>query len=111
MMVEIIIAVISGGVGAAVASGIMGLIQYKVKRKDDKNDASDDIKAALRYIMLFIIRQQAMEFIRDGEISFENRRMLHKWYDLYHSETLHGNGDAAGIMKIIDALPLKTEED
>lgn len=110
MTAQIIIAVISGGIGAAVASGVMSLIQYKVRRKDEKSDKDDDVRAALRYLMLFVIRQQAMDFIRDGEITWEDRKMLHKWHELYH-EKLGGNGDAKLLMDAVNALPLKTEGD
>ncbi len=52
---NIVLAIISGGVGAAIASGIMGIALYKIKRADEKSDQKDDIRAALRYIMLYVI--------------------------------------------------------
>ena len=107
---NIFIAIISGGIGAAIASGVMAIVQYKIKRHDAKDDAADDIKAALKYLMLFVIRQQAMESIRIGWITWEDRKMLHKWHELYHNK-LGGNGDAKLLMDAVDALPLKTEGD
>ena len=104
---NIVLAVISGGVGAAIASGIMAL--YKIKRAHEKSDQKDDILAALRYIMLYVIRNQAIEFIRDGSVSWEDRKMLHKWHDLYHNK-LGGNGDATLLINQVNALPLKTED-
>ena len=40
-MTEAVIAIISTGAGAAIATGIMSIIQYKMKRKDTKEDAED----------------------------------------------------------------------
>ena len=106
---NIFIAIISGGIGAAIASGVMGIVLYKIKRRDEKDDAEDVVKAALKYLMLFVIRQQAMDFIRDGEITWEDRKMLHKWHELYRNK-LGGNGDAKLLMDAVNALPLKTED-
>lgn len=107
---NLIIAIISGGIGAAIASGVMAIIQYKIKRHDAKDDAEDVVKAALKYLMLYVIRQQAIDLIRDGKITWEDRKMLHKWHELYHDK-LGGNGDAKLLMDAVDALPLKTEDD
>ncbi len=108
-MTNVLIAVLSTSVGAAVATGIMSIILYKLKRADSKSDEKEEkedvTKTALRYMMLFIIRQQATEFIRDGKITWENRKMLHKWHDLYHNG-LDGNGDADLLMGDINELPL-----
>lgn len=40
-MTEAVIAIISTGAGAAIATGVMSIIQYKMKRKDTKEDAED----------------------------------------------------------------------
>lgn len=113
-MEGIIIAVLSGGIGAAIATGIMSIIQHKIKRADAKNDAQEHKcwaqTTALRYLMLFIIRWQGTEFLRHPSISWEDRKMMHKWHDLYHDE-LGGNGDADLLMAAIDKLPLDTEEE
>ena len=41
-MPEVIEALITGVVGAAIAAGAMGIVQYKIKRKDTKEDAEDE---------------------------------------------------------------------
>lgn len=111
-MTEFIIALASGGVGAAIAAGIMSIVQHKIKRADAKTDAQEHKcwaqTTALRYMMLFIIRQQGTEFIRHNSITWEDRKMMHKWHDLYHNE-LGGNGDADLLMAAIDKLPLDME--
>lgn len=40
-MTGAIIAIISTGAGAAIATGVMSIIQYKIKRKDTIEDAED----------------------------------------------------------------------
>lgn len=113
-MTDAIIAIASGSVGAAVAAGVMSIILYRIKRRDSRRDAADVRSAAqttaLRYIMLFIIRWQGTEFVRHGSITWEDRKMLHKWHELYHNE-LGGNGDAELLMSLIDKLPLEMKGD
>lgn len=113
-MSELILALISGGVGAAIAGGIMGLITYKVKRHDEREDKQNGKcimqTTAIRYIMLYIIREECEKHIQRGYISYEDRRMLHKWHELYHKE-LGGNGDADLLMEAVDELPLRIQEE
>lgn len=113
-MSETLIALLSGGIGAAVATGVMGILLYKIKRADSKADAKEQKQnaqtTALRYIMLFVIRQQGTEFVRHGSITWEDRKMMHKWHDLYHNG-LGGNGDADLLMSEIDELPLDMKEE
>ena len=40
-LTTIIVALISGGVGATIAAGVMNILQYKIKRKDTKEDAEN----------------------------------------------------------------------
>lgn len=113
-MIDIIVSMLTGGVGAAIIGGIMGFVSYKIKRYDERRDiANGRISAkttAIRYIMLYIIREECEKHIARGRISYEDRRMLHKWHDLYH-KNLGGNGDADLLLKQVDALPLITEGD
>lgn len=113
-MSELAIAILSGSVGAAIATGVMSIILYKLKRADAKTDKQEHKcwaqTTALRYLMLFIIRWQGTEFVRHGKITWEDRKMMHKWHDLYHNG-LGGNGDADLLMAAIDKLPLDTEEE
>lgn len=94
---ELLLTFIGGGAGAALVSGIFALIQRKQARND--NHAK-----ALRYIMLYIIQERAKQHIKDGRITFEERRSLHHWHALYH-DGLGGNGDADALMAQVDRLP------
>lgn len=105
-MNEILLAFIAGGSMAAVISGVFGLIMYKTKRKDAEADENDEVKKALRYIMLYIIQDRIEEYLKRGEVTMEERRSIHKWHELYHYG-LNGNGDADLLMEEFDKLPTK----
>ncbi len=111
-MSEAVVALLSGGIGAAATAGIMSIIIYKIQRADAISDEKRQISAAhttaLRYMMLFMIRWQGTELIQSGSITWEDRKMMHKWHELYHNE-LGGNGDADLLMAAIDNLPLEME--
>lgn len=108
-MSEVMLSVLGGGAGAAVVTGLLALLQYLIKRKDEKSDKHNTERKALRYLMLYIIQERAKDHIRDKKITLEDRRALHHWHDLYHNG-LGGNGDADALMAQIDKLPLETED-
>ncbi len=111
---EIAALFLSGGIGAAIATGVMSILLYKIKRADSKADAQSNKcvmqTTAVRYLMLYAIRNECEKHIERGRITYEDRRMLHKWHDLYHDE-LGGNGDAKLLMKDVDELPLIIREE
>lgn len=92
---------LSGAAGAALVAGIFSAVLNRKARKDAKGKA-------LRYIMLYIIQERAKQHIKDQSITFEERRSLHHWHDLYHNG-LGGNGDADALMAQVDKLPLDTD--
>ncbi len=101
----VILAVLGGSCGAALVSGAVALIQFLVNRADRRSGRSDAQSKALRYLMLYIIQERAGQHIRDGGITLEERRALHRWHELYH-DGLGGNGDADVLMTQVDRLPL-----
>lgn len=105
---EVWITGLCSGLGAAVATGIFALVQYRVKRRDEKSDKKDAERKALRYLMLYIIQERCKEYIAAGEITLEELRSLHHWHDLYH-KGLGGNGDADALMKQVEALQIITD--
>ena len=105
---DVWISVIGGSCGAAVVTGIFGLVKLLIDRKDKRSGKEDHQNKALRYLMLYIIQERAKQHIRDGVITLEDRRALHHWHDLYHYG-LGGNGDADALMEQVDRLKLDTE--
>ena len=98
---ELLVELLSGAAGAALVAGIFTVMQKRSARKDANSKA-------LRYIMLYIIQERAKQHIKDGEITLEERRSLHRWHELYHNG-LGGNGDADALMAQVDKLPIDTE--
>lgn len=108
-MREMMLALLSGSAGAALVTGVCSAVQYLMRRGENRTERTDAQRKALRYIMLYIIQERAKEHLREKTIELEERRSLHRWHDLYH-DGLGGNGDADTLMRQVDALPLRMEE-
>ena len=99
----------SGALGAAIVAGVFGIIQYRLKKKDDKKAAESAEREALRYLMLYIIEERCKEHIAAGEISTQDLRCIGKWHNVYHAG-LGGNGDADDLMNRLKTLELITSD-
>lgn len=106
---EFVATFFTGAAGAAICSSIFSVVQMVIRRLWEKSDKGSAQIKALRYLMLYIMMQTAKGHIRDGEISMDDRRQLHKWHDLYHNG-LGGNGDMDKLMAEVDNLPLSLED-
>ena len=117
----ILVAVLSGGIGAGVLKLIGDRLAWKRERKAKKEDKAEkitvedfekmkaDVKAvkeANKFILYDRIRFLALEYIKEGEIDFDDRRILKDMHNSYHYG-LGGNGDLDNLMKKVDDLPLK----
>lgn len=123
-------AIATGVTGAAVIKLFDNVVQWYLQRKATKEDAkiSDD-KAELKkikqweknmedkvnalinadmLIMLDRIRYLGQRYVADNEVDFDDRRILNQMHKSYHDD-LGGNGDLDGLMKVVNALPLKKE--
>ena len=110
MSKEIIIALLTGGVLVSIINGVMQLIMWRKNRKAQKEDKAEQnisvIIQALKFILYDKIRCAGQAYIRDGEIDFDDRRILTDMHNVYHNG-LGGNGDLDNLMKEVNALPLK----
>lgn len=106
---EIWEAILSGAAVASLCNGIFTIVQMALRRRWEKSEKGSAQIKALRYLMLYTMMQTAKGHIRDGEISMDDRRQLHKWHDLYHNG-LGGNGDMDKLMAEVDDLPLSLED-
>ncbi len=128
---DILIAVVSGGVGAAVVKLIGDGLAWKRNRKaviedraEQKKDDAEKLAAlnteerlktieaktdaqseALKFILYDRIRYLALAYIADGEIDFDDRRILNDMHRSYHNG-LNGNGDLDTLMAEVNRLPL-----
>lgn len=110
-----IVALIQGGFGV-----VMWLLNRRAKKKDDGDQNIENrlnvIEAqtnaqseALKYIMYDRIRFLGQEYIAEGEIDFDDRRILNAMHSVYHSG-LNGNGDLDNLMRDVNALKLKRKD-
>ena len=118
------IALLSSGAFATAVAGIFESFRFRRERKAKKEDAADlniekrlnVIEAqmnaqseALKYIMYDRIRFLGQEYIAEGEIDFDDRRILNAMHSVYHSG-LNGNGDLDNLMRDVNALKLKRKD-
>ena len=93
----------------AVGAYLLYRRKHRDTRKDAKEDKADNVTKALRYLMLYVIEERGKELIALGYATFEQRRRLRHWHELYHGG-LGGNGDAKQLMDTVNALPYEPEE-
>ena len=129
---DVIIAIISGSIGAAIINLIAEAFSWHRNRKAAKEDRAEKKKddaevqanrhteerlkaieaktdaqsEALKFILYDRIRYLGQAYIADGEIDFDDRRILNDMHRSYHSG-LGGNGDLDVLMQEVNRLPLK----
>lgn len=108
---DYLVAIIGGGVGAALVTVIGKLIEnwqnHKHKKEDTETEDMKAVKTALKYLMYDRIRYLGTKYITEGSVDFDDRRILNEMHTSYHSG-LGGNGDLDNLMKTVNCLPLKT---
>ena len=131
-MREMMIAILSGGVVVAIIEGIRECLSWHRERRARKEDRQEELvqyekrteelrteerlenienkvnaqNEALKYILYDRIRHLGQTYIVEGEIDFDDRRILNDMHRSYHSG-LGGNGDLDVLMRDVNELPLK----
>ena len=121
------LALAGGAVGAAIVNGVNERSMHKMKRKFEKEDKSEDVEKRLsaieqqmseqstmlvavaeadKYLLYDRIRHIGEGYISEGEVDFDDRRMLNAMHYSYHNG-LGGNGDLDKLMEAVNQLPLK----
>lgn len=116
------LALVTGGIGAAVVNGMNERKMHKLKREETKEekaeqnsegrlknveDKVDALVEATKYILYDRIRYLGQRYIDAGEIDFDDRRILNDMHRSYHCG-LGGNGDLDKLMEAVNELPLKS---
>lgn len=122
-LLPILTAVLTGGFAVSIVNLVRDIIMWKKNRKAAKEDKEEQkieerlkaienitstLASANKYILYDRIRFLGQAYIRDGEIDFDDRRILNDMHDVYHNG-LGGNGDLDNLMKAVNALPLKVK--
>ena len=122
---EIVLAILGGGVGTALVGGIFALIQWKLNRKAAREDRAEAVSTAIcaargqeirelkrlvnvlveadRTILYDRIKHLAKSYIKRGYITVEEYEDLKRMHKVYHDE-LGGNGFLDAIMEEVDKL-------
>lgn len=125
---EVWLAIVGGGVGAAVVGGIFGIIRWLLDRKAQKEDRKenkadqkqqdlskeiDEIKEQLgnliianRTSMYDRIKHLGNVYLERGSITSEELEDLISMHEVYHT-VLKGNGFLDSLMEKVKALPVK----
>jgi hypothetical protein len=106
---EILAIILGGGSVAAIVSGFMQLVLWKLNRKahiEDKLDnANKHIEQALKAMLHDRIKWLGKTYITNGYISTEDLRDIIDMHVCYHD--MRGNGLLDNIMRQVQALPIR----
>lgn len=128
---EIVAAIIGGSCGAAIVSGLFGLVTWRLNRKAKKEDTAEQQKAADcsaraeqlselkrmvevlfvadRTILYDRIKHIGKSHIARGYITVEELEDLTLMHSVYHDkDKLNGNGFLDGIMENVRKLPIRS---
>lgn len=109
-MGEILIAILGGTALAALINQVGEYVRQRRSQKFKIDDAEcadmTALKQAMKYVLFDRIMWLGQGYIRDGEISFDDRRRLNDMHSVYH-KGLGGNGDLNTLMEEINNLKLK----
>lgn len=102
---NILIAIISGGVASAIVGGLFSVILWRLNRKAAKEDKGDDITCGLRMLLYDRIKHLGKSYLTRGEIHSEELEDLIAMHKVYHDK-LGGNGFLDNLMRQVERLPI-----
>lgn len=106
------IAFLGGGAGAALVGVIGQVILAKQNRKYQQEDKESQeltaLKAGMKWLLYDRIRYLGLHYIEAGEVDFDQRRILREMHKVYHY-SLEGNGDLDQLIEAVGRLPLTKE--
>ena len=91
---EYLSAILGGAFGAAIVTVIGKLLENrqlaKLKKEDTETEDMKTVKTALKYLMYDRIRYLGTKYVSEGEVDFDDRRILNEMHRSYH-DGLDGN--------------------
>jgi hypothetical protein len=106
--VDLLTIILGGGAVAAIVSGVMQIIIWKLNRKAEKEDGNDVMRAAIRLILHDRIKYIGTKYINEKSVSIADLRDLMEMHKFYHDQ-LNGNGLLDYIMNEVKALPISND--
>lgn len=95
-MNEVLIAVIGSGALSAVISGVFSLVR-------DRQQKKNGVAAGVRMVLYDRIKHLGKQYIKNGEIAFEDLEDLLEMHKIYHDD-LGGNGYLDSVMNAVKKL-------
>lgn len=89
------------------SSGLTGLVLALLQRHWSKQDKQDSIVSALKVLTVDRVRYLARCYIRDGDITLEDKETLQDMHRAY--KALGGNGHLDTSMAAVEKLPIHNE--
>lgn len=106
---DVLIAIIGGGVGAAVVTVVGQIIIAKQARRFQQEDRRVDDMAALKEGISWLLYDRILylsrKYIDRGWLSLEDLKVIKEQHRIYH-DRLGGNGYLDKVMAAVEALPL-----
>jgi hypothetical protein len=100
---ELITVILGGGISAALVSGAVQVVMWRLNRSAQKEDKTDDIRVALRIILQDRIRYLCKKYIEADEVDYDDYKDLKAMHEIYQ-EKLNGNGVFDALIAKVDAL-------
>lgn len=117
---DYLIAIIGGGVGAALVSVVGALLLARQTRRytlDDRTAAQagkeqEDIQAlkdGMSWLLYDRVLYLARKHLERGAISLDDLKIIEEQHRVYHDK-LGGNGYLGKVMEAVEALPIVSKE-
>lgn len=130
--IELLKSLLGGAGGAAIVSGLYGLVQWWLNRKAQKEDRAADGKAAIckqhgadmldlsrkmdilfladRTILYDRIKHLAKSYISQGFVTIEDLEDINRMHSVYHDpDKLDGNGFLTDLMHTVNSLEIRAK--
>ena len=116
-MNDVVASILGGSLGAALVSGVFGLIMWRLNRSAAKADSAaakktraeeqiGNVIVGLRALMYKEIKMLGREYLHRGQISTEDLEDLLTMHKIYHDE-LGGNGFLDSLVAQVKRIPLE----
>lgn len=99
---EILIAIISGGVGSGIMAIVLACLNRKWAKEDKSNDRLEAIVYAQKVLMIDRVRYLGKAYINSGEITLDDKENISDMHKAY--KALGGNGHLDQVMDEINKL-------
>lgn len=104
---EFLISLLGAGIGAGLMSIVLAYLQHKWAKQEAHDDRVDALVDAEKVMMIYMVTSLGKEYIRDGQISLNDKDTLKEMHKTY--KALGGNGHLDTIMNEVDRLKVVGE--